>query len=240
MKSEEVLAAFSWPTATEIGHGRAQGLHKHDALLARVEQLVEGGEAWAPINGSTKRCETELKLTQWIGAQNARKLQFDGREGRVRPASLELSQFPESEPGKRVITTARNIAYLIDSSSAFLGAVRGAFGDVAFEAAAQQLDPDIGVFLYVTNSIESGGRAFSGDPFTGQAAAYSWIFARDFVGNSARNFVGYYPHQLYSQFFTAAGGKPSNKGVNMLSANAKLIITCSGVMLEPISWKLVP
>lgn len=240
MKSEEILSAFRWPKAADVTDKRATPLHKHDELLLRVEQLIDDGKAWAPIDGSTKRCESDLKLIGWIDAQNAKKARFDAREGKQRTAELALEQFPAPEPGKRVITTARNIAYLIDSASVFLDAVGGAFGATARDAASSCLDPSIGVFLYVTNSIEAGGRAFSGDPFTGQAAAYAWIFARDFEGTPALNFVGYYPHQLYSQFFTAAGTKPSNKGVNMLSANARLLITCSGVMLEPTAWKLVP
>lgn len=240
MRSEEVLAAFEWPTASQLGAGQAQPLHKHDDLLSQIEQLVENGDAWTPIGGSTKRVEKASKLTVWIDAQNGRRLQYDKLVGPARNVTLALSQFPESEPGKRVITTARNIAYLVDSSQVFLDAVGRSFGQVAADAASRCLDPSIGVFLYVTNSIESGGRAFSGDPFTGQAAAYSWIFARDFVGKSSLNFVGYYPHQLYSQFFTASGGRPANKGVKMLSDNARLLITCGGVMLEPSAWKLVP
>lgn len=239
MKSEEILSAFYWPKAIDVDDKQATPLHKHDELLSRIERLIDQGKAWAPINGSTKRCESDEKLTKWIAAQNATKATFDAKTGTQRSASLALNQFPVSEPGKRVITTARNIAYIVDSTDVFVEVVGEAFGAAAMEAARRCLDPNIGVFLYVTNSIEAGGRAFSGDPFTGQAAAYSWIFARDFEGTPTLNFVGYYPHQLYSQFFTAIGAKLNNKGVKMLSANARLLITCSGVMLEPSSWKLV-
>ena len=97
----------------------------------------------------------------------------------------------------------------------------------------------LGVVLYVCNSVESGGRGFSGDPFTGQAAAYSRIFAYDLYGQRVLNFVTYYPHQLYSQLFTRNGELPQNKGVRMLRSQATLIVTCGGHLVDPQRWRII-
>lgn len=241
MKPDEINTAFLWPKATALPVQRyAQPLYKGDSFLASIENLISLRRAWAPIGGSTRRVESSDKLSVWIAAQLNHKHRVDARLGLSIPVTMRVEDFPQdaTRVANRTISTARNIAYLIDSSSDFMAVYAGAF-QMSANRVANILDNSLGVFLYVCNSIESGGRAFSGDPFTGQAAAYSRIFAHDLFGQRVLNFVAYYPHQLYSQCFTQAGTIPRNKGVKMLSSQATLLITCGGVIIEPRQWSVV-
>ena len=242
MTPEEINSAFLWPTAEELPQRQiGSPLYKHDPLLAQLENLVTGGIAWTPILGSTKRTESEVKLTEWLGDQMRQKSRFDAQMDVSFPVELTLDDFPlvADRQASRIVTTSRNIAYLIDRKDHFLAALARAFGDGQAARAEALLSGNLGVFVYVTNSVESGGRAFSGDPFTGQGAAYSRIFAHDLLGRRVLYFVAYYPHQLYSQLFTRTGAAPNNKGVKMLREQASLIVTTGGVLIEPQDWRLV-
>jgi hypothetical protein len=91
----------------------------------------------------------------------------------------------------------------------------------------------------VTNSVESGGRAFSGDPFTGQVTAYIKIFATDVYNRKTHNSVLYYPHQLYSQIFEADGRTRDNKGIKMLHQLADALVFAGGVIVNPKDWSVL-
>src|SRR5262249_49765386 len=160
-------------------------LYKQDALLSLAEQLITDKKAWAPISGSTKRVESKAKVSVWLADQERAKRALEARRGSALPSELKLSDFPEVETDttKVVITTSKNIAYLMDSCPIFLDIIEKAFGSDARRKASNHLVADLPVFLYMTNSVASDGRAFSGDPFTGQCAAYSRIFAFDMLGN---------------------------------------------------------
>lgn len=242
--SEHINQEFIWTKAHDLQNRQSGSqLYKYDALLIRLEQLITDKRAWGPIEGTTKRTEKEQKLRTWLDDQNSkcRSLQrladFDHNYG----VELKLSDFPENTrtANTRVVTTSPNIAYLLDDTNDFIQALSQAFGAKSGQISATVLNEKIGTFVYVTNSVESGGRAFSGDPFTGQVAAYSRIFAHDLLGNRVLNFVAYYPHQLYSQFYTARGVIPNNKGVKMLRSQATLIVSCGGILLEPREWKII-
>jgi hypothetical protein len=242
MRPEEINTAFLWPKASRVQvQSEGKGLFKEDSLLDKLESLVLQQKAWSSTVGTTIRSERSDKLTKWLNEQRNRKVRLDQRLGRGFDVSLELEDFPCNldSPHSRVVTTSRRITYLIDEYEDFLSAVEAAFRSQALSRATQLLRPDLGVFVYLTNSVESRGRAFSGDPFTGQAAAFSRIFTRDLLGSQKLNFVAYYPHQLYSQFFTSAGTVPNNKGVRMLSSQANLLITCGGIMIDPKRWRIV-
>jgi len=243
MDAAEINSKFLWPYAHQLPvRQRGTSLYrKSDGLLAALEAMVEDRRAWPPIPGSTKRTEPEAKLQDWLAAQNAQRRRFDSVHGTSFGVSLQLENLPPDRGGngKRVISTSRNIAYIVTKCDDFTAAIGTAFGAECRELAARVMHPDLGVFVYVSNSIESGGRAFSGDPFTGQVAAYSRIFAHDLLGDKVMSFVCYYPNQLYSQFFAATGGVPDNKGVRVLRAHATLIITCGGVLISPPEWSIL-
>ena len=231
-----------WPQARALSTPqRGSSLYKADSFLGGVEELITDGRAWAPISGSTKRTETTAKLNLWIRQQLTKKEMIADRLGIRFDAALNIESFPQvpDRPDTRVISTSRNIAYLIDSSADFLNVVESSFGVERRRNAERLLSPALGVFVYVSNSIESGGRAFKGDPFTGQVAAYSRIFAFDLFGARVLNFVAYYPHQLYSQFISRSAATLQNKGVRMLRTQASLIVTSGGVLFNPAPWEVM-
>ena len=220
---------------------QGESLYKKDSLLANVENLVSNRRAWTPIRRSrkTKRTEPETKLVKWIQEQMARMRKFESLRRESLGAMLSADEFPIDTSGKRVIATSRRILYLIDSTEDFLHCMGQAFGPQVEAKARTTLSTDIPAFIFVTNSVESGGRAFSGDPFTGQVAAFSMIFGYNLVGERERNVITYYPHQLYSQFFTIQGKRPNNKGANVLQSQVDLVITSKGVLIEPKSWTIL-
>jgi hypothetical protein len=243
MDPKSINENFLWPNATDLPSAAysESELYKFDPLLSGVEDLVSQRKAWPPITGTTRRTEKTKKLEKWIGKQENHKNEVDASLGTSNLASLEIDDFPSDSdsPKKRTVTIARNIAYLIDECGPFLSCIENAFGAHAKASAESVLDTDIGVFLYVTNSVTSNGRAFKGDPFTGQGAAYSRIFTVDLLNNKVRNFVCYYPHQLYSQFYYKSGAIPRAKGVLMLRSQAELLMTAGGVMINPEPWKII-
>jgi hypothetical protein len=242
MTPEQINRAFMWPQAGGLPTPqRGSALYKDDPLLRGLEELITNRRAWAPISGSTKRTETTAKLNLWIQQQLTQKETIAQRQ-RIRfDASLDIESFPRvpEKPDTRVISTSKNIAYLIDSSADFLNIIESSFGIARRRNAECLLSPELGVFVYVSNSIESGGRAFKGDPFTGQVAAYSRIFAFDLFGNRVLNFVPYYPHQLYSQFISRSAATLQNKGVRMLRTQANLIVTSGGILFNPALWEVM-
>jgi len=243
MDPKSINEAFLWPNATNLPSNAysESELYKFDPLLSGVEDLVSQRRAWPPITGTTRRTEKTKKLEKWIEKQESHKDEVDSSLGTSGLASLKVDDFPvdSSSPKKRTVTIARNIAYLIDDCRPFLSCIENAFGSKAKTSAESVLDTDIGVFLYVTNSVTNNGRAFKGDPFTGQGAAYSRIFTVDLLNNKVRNFVCYYPHQLYSQFYYKSGAIPRAKGVLMLRSQAELLMTSGGVMINPKPWKII-
>ncbi len=241
MRSESINEAFLWQRSTSLSQPQsARPLYKQDPFLFQLEELITKRKAWAPITGTTCRTEKAADLLKWINTQNATRQSFDRRLGPHIPATLQLTDFPQygGNPDKRILSSSARIVYLVDDYTSFLTACDRSFGIELHDKAARLL-ADLPVFVYVSNSIESGGRAFKGDPFTGQLAAYSRIFAYDLLGQRVMNFVAYYPHQLYSQFFTANGRAPDSKGVKVLRSQATLIITCGGVPIYPYEWSVI-
>jgi hypothetical protein len=240
MTKENILSEFVWPLAKNLTLPlQGQQLYKSDSLLHCIESLVDRRRAWAPIVGGTKRTEPESKLRTWLTEQT-RNMHLVERSNRWnRNVSIEMDEFPEVSTNKRIIGTAKSILYLIDSTIDLLGCIRSSFGEQAKAKANEILDVSLPALLFISNSVESGGRAFGGDPFTGQVAAFSRIFCADLLGNKERNFVAYYPHQLYTQFFNANGRKVDNKGANVLQNLADLIITAKGILIKPSEWRVL-
>jgi len=230
---------FEWPLAREITHESHQkALYKPDSFLQSVENLVERRLAWCPIKGGTRRSEPSSQLEKWIEIQMAH-LRIVHQRLHGPDVRLRLSDFPVDKKGKRTITTSRTVLYLVDSTSDLKECLKpSSFTDRVADFSAI-LDVSLPALLFVTNSIESGGRAFSGDPFTGEVAAYSHVFCHDLANVKVRNFLVYYPHQLYSQFFTAQGQKPANKGVMVIQANVDLLVTSCGVLIDPKKWSVI-
>jgi len=242
--TEQVVCdAFRWPLAKELSGKFFKGtLYRQDRLVERLEKLISEGRAWTPISGTTKRTLATTNINSEIDAQNAhlRRLLSSGNLTGVEP--LDVDEFPLDPKGdgdSRIIATSSTILYLVDETTDFVKCFREAFPHQTADLVSRMLDKDIGTFAYISNSIDAGGRAFKGDPFTGQAAAYSRIFGWDMIGKRERNFVAYYPNQLISQFLSTSGSAPHAKGVKMLQREASVIIAHNGVCLHPEHWKVI-
>ena len=244
MITEQVVCeAFRWPLAKELSGESFKGtMYRRDGLIERVEKLVSERDAWTPISGATKRTWGTENIVSQISAQNAH-LQHRLSSGIVSGVGpMEIDEFPLDPKGDgdtRIIATSSTILYLIDETADFLECFYQAFPGEVDSSLSKMLDQSIGTFIYISNSIEAGGRAFKGDPFTGQAAAYSRIFGWNMMGEKERNFVAYYPNQLISQFLTTSGSAPHAKGVKMLREEATLIISHDGVCLHPKHWTVM-
>ncbi len=242
MKSDDINQAFLWKKASDLEVvNLGQLLFKNDSLLHYLENLKNQKRVWTPIRGSTKRTEPTEKLEKWISEQIKHKDQVEKALGISINVNLSLEEFPidENNTENRIISTSHNIVYLVDSCDDILQAIGQAYGNLTAEKASSLLKNDLGVLAYVTNSVTSTGRAFSGDPFTGQVAAFTRIFAYDLYRRFVRNFICYYPHQLYTQLFTKDGRIPDNKGVKMLRSQANAIITTGGVLINPNKWSIL-
>ena len=235
--ADDLRQLFLWPTASQVPKQEPVPLHKPDPLLELTEDLLGRRKAWAPIGGATRRTEPSDKLRSWLTEQ-ARHAEHVAR---VKPARntirLSLSDFPRYQQEKRTIGTSTRIVYLIDETPDFIAAFEKTFGKAG--PLRRLLDSSRRVFLYVTNSVESGGRAFSGDPFTGQVTAYIKIFATDVYNQKTHNAVLYYPNQLYSQIFEANGRVRENKGTKMLHELADALIFAGGVTINPKDWSIL-
>ena len=137
---------------------------------------------------------------------------------------MTLDSFPQSRSGRRHVTTAKNVFYLID---------RWAYLRQLLENCYERLQGSLGAWdeqrpclLYVSNSI-SPGRIF-GDPFTGQIAAFATVF--DKLEDESRMFVGYFPHQTHGQVPDPM--RLSNKGLKIMAALTDLLIFHGGVGVD--------
>ena len=240
MNVENLRSKFLWPLAKDTAIAlKGQPLYKKDIFLQCVENLVDRRQAWAPIVGETKRTESESKLNEWVKEQTDKMRSLERLKNWNKGVSISLTEFPRVSADKRILATSKSILHLIDSTDELISCLRAAFGTNIATATRQVLECSIPALLFVTNSVESGGRAFSGDPFTGQVAAFARIFCYDILGGKERNFIAYYPHQLYTQFFNSSGNKAENKGVNVLQSLADLIITAKGVLIYPPEWRVL-
>lgn len=240
MTLESIRSEFLWPLAKDLTILlQAEELYKSDPLLECIENLVGLRRAWTPTIGATKRTEPESKLREWLDEQTRNMRSVERLNHWSKNVSLRVQEFPLVSKGKRIIGTARSILYLVDSTTDLLICIREAFGEGTKNKARAILDGALPVLVFISNSVESGGRAFGGDPFTGQVAAFSVIFCSDILGAKERNFVAYYPNQLYTQFFNANGRKVDNKGANVLQYQCDLIITAKGILMKPSEWRVL-
>lgn len=239
MDESSVRKEFLWPLARDLRRPLAKlDLYKADPLLEQFEDLIGAGFGWRPVKGSTKRVESLAKRTTWLSEQRAHKTDLEEKGLMTRNVTLNTGSFPTTPNGRRVITTSHSVLFLLDRTQDVLRSLRLAFGNKAERTCEVLMPKELPVLVFVSNSVESGGRAFSGDPFTGEVASYSRTFCYDITGTKVRWFLCYYPHQLYSQFFLNNGAKPSNKGVKILQSHADVIITAGGIVIEPKSWRL--
>lgn len=226
---------FAWRTGAEVTQ-EPRALYRPDAFLDGLEQLITQGRAWAPIGGETKRTEPLVKVERWCDLQNRYADLVERSTGNATTYRLSPDRFPRDASGaKAVIATARRIVYLVDSTRDVL--------DIADRAYGQRLgdgcNSDLPAFIYVTNSLEAGGRAFGGDPFTGQLAAYLKVFAYDIDNTMSHTAFAYYPNQLYTQIFLPTGLPKSNKGTRLIAQSGICrLLMAGGHAVAPEDWSV--
>lgn len=225
--------AFTWPRGTEVPQER-RPLYRPDEFLNGLEELIEARRAWAPIGGETKRTEPLEKIIRWCAQQNRHADLVEQSSAGDRSHRLSPDAFPRDESGmKAVIATGRRIVYLVDSTRDLVAVAERAWGSVPIGGC----DLALPAFLYVTNSLEAGGRAFAGDPFTGQLAAYLKVFATDIDNRVSHTPFAYYPNQLYTQVFMPNGQPKSNKGTRLIAKSGICrLFMAGGHSVSPRDW----
>ena len=232
---EQFSNEFKWHLTSKQQSTNKQSF---DKFIKEIDKLIENRKAWWPMKGTTNRTEPYKKIKLWIDEQTSHKNKTELKTKTKKSTSIKLDQFPDQN-GKKLITTTTSILTLIDSTCDFLDCIEKSFGVDSRKAVDTIIDTKIPTALYVTSSIISSGRAFKGDPFTGQSTAYSRIFSIGLNNEKERNMVAYYPNQLYSQFFSKKLEKLENKGTRCMQANFHVIIARDGIIIDPKNWSLV-
>lgn len=193
---------------------------KSDPFLLRLEEGRGTGQAYTLSGNAGSRPQPEADLESWINQQ--RRLHA-GAQALYPPADfkLKLEDFPESNSGLRHVTTAKNILYLVDSVAFVFDSLRQVFPRLAGKL------PDAGdhaAIVYVSNSVKPG-RIF-GDPYTGQFAAFSWIFGG--TAEAPRVRIAYFPH--HSHGVLNPKRTSLNKGQLLFLTRADYLVFHSGAV----------
>jgi hypothetical protein len=236
---EKWNAKFNWPSTEECKNIikkklPTHNLFKFDPFLKELENLVSLGKAWSPVQGGTRRKEKEKDIENWIREQFDYNKKINECFNIQFSPSLKLDIFPKSSKEERTITTSVKQVYLIDKIDDFLIAYEKAFKK-KFPKKLITLNSSLPICLFKIDTVTSNLRL---DPFTGQVVGYAITFCRDLNGDKARNFVIYYPHQLYSQFFSTNCKPKMNKLIESFNSFADLVITHKGIIINPKDWSV--
>jgi hypothetical protein len=224
--SDDGLKSFpllEWPPVAELpedirGQQTAGTFIKQDRLLAEVEEFRTRKTAYTLSANAGSRPQPESDLRDWISEQNALHLRAEPLKPPV-SFDLDLRDFPASPSGRRHVTTAKNILYLIDSTHELFAVLSKVFPRLRSKLPT---GPDKPAILYVSNSVKPG-RIF-GDPYTGQFAAFSWIFGG--TEANARTRIAYFPH--HSHGVLQPGRRTRNKGQLLFLRRADYLIFHAG------------
>ena len=219
---------FTWPLTRDLPPVAreaqvARTLIKDDPLVTLFEGDVRRGVAYGLSGRSGSRPQNEDSVAEWVAAQAAL---FAVAPRLSPPASftLSLGDFPESDSGRRHLTTGRRITYLYDRWGDLRMALEAAYPRLrgSLDGTADE-EPSI---AYVSNSLKPG-RVF-GDPFTGQIAALAVALGR--YGDPPRRMVAYFPHQVHAQ--VADPVARSTKGAVILGEMTDLVVFHAGVAVD--------
>jgi hypothetical protein len=234
---EKWSTKFNWPSTEECKNiikkkPPTHHLFKFDPFLKELENLVSLGKAWSPVQGGTRRKEKESDIEKWIKEQFAYYKKINHCFNIQFSPSLKLDDFPKSSKEERTITTSVKQVYLIDEFNDFLIAYKKAFNK-NFPKKVMASHLKLPICLFKIDTVTSNLRL---DPFTGQVVGYAITFCRDLNGNKIRNFVIYYPHQLYTQFYSTNCKPKMNKLIESLNFFTDLLITREGIIINPSDW----
>ena len=230
-----LLDFFNWKKTEELPEDKYNeivpgGVIKEDKLVDELESLVEQKLAYTLSRNAGSRPQEEKKVKEWIHQQ---KQLFRNNLVQDLSFDLRLGKFPKSDAGRRHVTTAKNVFYLIDDWSLVVEAIKKAYPRLKKLDGVRQKP----AFVYISNSIKPG-RIF-GDPFTGQLSAYTNIFAKDVAGSSTRISIAYYPHQVHTQLFNEKGEFRKNKGIITMRELLDYALFQGGALVELKSGKIL-
>jgi len=193
---------------------------KPDSFLARLEEGRGSGHVYTFSANAGSRPQPEEDLEAWIDQQR-RLHERAHRLSPPAPFDLKLDDFPQSNSGLRHVTTAKNILYLVDSSQFVFEALETAFPRLADKFPVTSASA---AFVYVSNSVKPG-RIF-GDPYTGQFAAFSWIFGG--TTQTQRIRIAYFPHHSHGVLNPERTSR--NKGQLIFLSRADYLVFHSGAV----------
>lgn len=220
----ETFPLLDWPPFSDLPAAFRErqapaSFIKPDPFLLELEQAKSRHAAYTLSGNAGSRPQPAADLERWIRQQNRL---HSSAVGLLPPVdfSMAMEQFPESRTGRHV-TTAKNVLYLVDSAKVVFEALRAAYPRLESKLPDDLESPAL---VYVSNSIKPF-RIF-GDPFTGQFAAFSWIFGG--VGASRRTRFAYFPHQSHGVLAPDQAHK--NKGQLIFLSLADYLIFHSGAV----------
>lgn len=193
---------------------------KVDPFLSQLEAGRATGHVYTLSGNAGSRPQPEDDLKSWIDQQ--RRL-HSGAKVLNPPADfkLKLDDFPESNSGLRHVTTAKNILYLADSARFVFETLEGVFPRLSKKFPGTS---DNAAIVYVSNSVKPG-RIF-GDPYTGQFAAFSWIFGG--TAQAPRIRIAYFPHHSHGVLNPDRTSR--NKGQLIFLSRADYLVFHSGAV----------
>jgi hypothetical protein len=193
---------------------------KTDSFLFRMEAGRGTGHAYTLSHNSGSRPQPEAALRLWIDEQH----RLHASAQRLTPPAdltLRIEDFPESKSGLRHVTTAKNILYIVDSVDFVFDSLTQVFPRLTGKLPALS---ERAAIVYVSNSVKPG-RIF-GDPYTGQFAAFSWIFGGP--ADAPRVRIAYFPHHSHGVLKPERTSR--NKGQLLFLSRADYLVFQSGAM----------
>lgn len=193
---------------------------KSDPFLFCLEAGRATGHVYTLSRNAGSRPQPDADLRSWIEQQHQLHM---SAQPLTPPAEfkLKIEDFPESNSGLRHVTTAKNILYAVDSVNFVFKSLAQVFPRLAGKLPESD---DRAAIVYVSNSVKPG-RIF-GDPYTGQFAAFSWIFGG--TAGASRIRIAYFPHHSHGALKPDRTSR--NKGQLLFLSRADYLVFHSGAM----------
>lgn len=221
-----------WPLTTGVPQNILQDQHgkdliKYDALSEKLENDVTNHKCYIlSDNAGSGKPPLPDKIEEWVRQQARLSLRGIALTPPA-PFVMKPSDFPDTDSGRKHITTAKNIVYLYDRWADLRNSIESAYPRLKGKFTGK-LQDDSPVFLYLSNTVKPG-RLF-GDPFTGQLSAFSTAFGK--FDKTQRKVIIYFPHQVYTQAFKSDWTVEKNKGTTLFSELTDFIIFNAGVAVS--------
>ena len=231
--AQDTFPFLDWPLFSDLPapvqqRQRPGGFLKADSFLHKLEAARGHKEAYTLSENAGSRPQPLQNLTEWVQQQQRIHARAPKLEPPV-PFTVVLGEFPPSESGLRHVTTAKNILYLVDKTSTVIGALTSTFPRLAGKTFGSPSSPAL---VYVSNSVKPS--RIWGDPYTGQFAAFAWIFGG--TGSTRRTRFAYFPHQSHGVLNLIRGSR--TKGARIFLSLADYLVFMAGAVysVREHSW----